>query len=606
IGISVEGEVRTDAFRMATGGSVGHVLTSDAEGIGTWQAPAAAADSDWTINGDDVYHDVGYVGIGTSTPARRLDILETTQTCARFQNASAGDDFAISVRNEGGTAGGFYAGSGADYFPVVPSALFASAQSGYRGATISAIDEHGLTVSSSGDRALVATTTGGSCAYFGGGDVWVDDLLRVGEFEMSPGSAGHVLTSDASGVGTWQPPAAASDNDWTVVGSDMSSAVSGRVGIGTVSPLAKLGVHSDLSEEALRVSTAGSSVPRMVNLQRTSMPASGNDILQLTVPAGSPEYFQFIEADIGGVERFSVHGDGYVFSSGGGDFYTSDLDTNFPALRGVMTATGSADVVGVYGESTPAAGFGIGGEFVGGRWGVKASVVPEGTGEHYALYGEIDGGPGTNYGVAGLAQNGVGNYGVWGGAAVGSGYAGYFAGDSHTTGTLTAGTKSFKIDHPLDPENKYLMHSSVESDERMNIYNGNVVLDARGEAWVEMPDWFEVLNQDFRYQLTAMDAPGPNLHIAERIANGRFKIAGGTAGMEVSWMVTGVRHDPVAVATPLSVEVDKPAHEAGKYLNPEAYGKPASMGLGHIEVQETATPKRAPARVREMDANDGE
>jgi hypothetical protein len=344
----------------------------------------------------------------------------------------------------------------------------------------------------------------------------------------------------------------------------------------------------------------------MVDFSRSSVPSPGNDILQLSVPAGSPDGFQFIEADIGGVETFRVFGDGYVYSAGGGDFYTSDLDTNFPALRGVTFASGPEDVVGVYGESTPEAGFGIGGEFVGGRWGVKGSVVPEGTGEHYALYGEIDGGPGTNYGVVGLAQNGVSNYGVWGGAVSGSGYAGYFVGDSHTTGTLTAGTKSFKIDHPLDPENKYLMHSSVESNEMMNVYNGNVVLDARGEAWVEMPDWFEALNGDFRYQLTPVGAPGPNLYIAEEIADGRFMIAGGEPGAKVSWQVTGVRHDPVAAASPLSVEVDKPAHETGKYLNPEAYGKPASMGVGHIEAQGAPARKSIPRPASAEDGGDGD
>ena len=83
-------------------------------------------------------------------------------------------------------------------------------------------------------------------------------------------------------------------------------------------------------------------------------------------------------------------------------------------------------------------------------------------------------------------------------------FAGNFDGDVTLTGTLTAGTKHFKIDHPLDPANKYLVHASVESSEMMNIYTGNVTTDAQGEARVQLPDWFEVLNTDFRYQLTAI------------------------------------------------------------------------------------------------------
>jgi uncharacterized protein YwbE len=151
------------------------------------------------------------------------------------------------------------------------------------------------------------------------------------------------------------------------------------------------------------------------------------------------------------------------------------------------------------------------------------------------------------------------------------GYAGYFNGDVAVTGVLTKGSGSFKIDHPLDPENKYLSHSFVESPDMMNVYNGNVILDARGEAWVPLPDWFEALNRDFRYQLTAIGAPGPNLYISEKIQGNRFKIAGGAPGMEVSWQVTGIRHDPFALAHPILVEEGKPEDERGTYLHPDAY-----------------------------------
>jgi hypothetical protein len=100
-----------------------------------------------------------------------------------------------------------------------------------------------------------------------------------------------------------------------------------------------------------------------------------------------------------------------------------------------------------------------------------------------------------------------------------------------------------------------------------NVYDGVVVLDNKGEAEIDLPDWFGALNKDFRYQLTAIGAPGPNLHIAEEISdatttnysnssssniknnNSRFKIAGGTSGMKVSWQVTGIRKDPWAIAT---------------------------------------------------------
>ncbi len=161
-------------------------------------------------------------------------------------------------------------------------------------------------------------------------------------------------------------------------------------------------------------------------------------------------------------------------------------------------------------------------------------------------------------------------------------YAGYFYGNVHVQGSLTKSGGSFKIDHPLDPENKYLSHSFVESPDMMNVYNGNAALDENGEACVQLPEYFEALNQDFRYQLTAIGAPAPNLYIAEKISDNRFKIAGGKPGMEVSWQVTGVRHDPYAVAHRVQVEEEKNNEERGYYLNPMAYGLPEEKGIESV------------------------
>ncbi len=141
-------------------------------------------------------------------------------------------------------------------------------------------------------------------------------------------------------------------------------------------------------------------------------------------------------------------------------------------------------------------------------------------------------------------------------------------GDVFIAGRLTKSSGSFRIDHPLDPANKYLSHSFVESPDMMNIYNGNVRLDQNGDAWIDLPAWFEALNRDFRYQLTALRVPCPNLYISEEVSNNRFKIAGGAAGAKVSWQVTGIRHDAHANAHRIQVEEEKPKSERGKYSTP--------------------------------------
>jgi hypothetical protein len=156
---------------------------------------------------------------------------------------------------------------------------------------------------------------------------------------------------------------------------------------------------------------------------------------------------------------------------------------------------------------------------------------------------------------------------------------GYFAGNLNVTGNLSKGSGSFKIDDPLDPANKTLSHSFVESPDMMNIYNGVVQLDAKGQAWVDLPQYFEALNRDFRYQLTAVGAPGPNLYVAQEIADNHFKIEGGKPGAKVSWQVTGVRQDAYANAHRVPVEEDKVANERGHYLHPDAFGQPQSKGI---------------------------
>ena len=160
----------------------------------------------------------------------------------------------------------------------------------------------------------------------------------------------------------------------------------------------------------------------------------------------------------------------------------------------------------------------------------------------------------------------------------GSGYAGEFTGNVNIDGSLSKAGGSFKIDDPLDPANKYLYHSFVESPDMKNIYDGVATLDAKGEAVIQMPDWFGVLNRDFRYQLTCIGGFAP-LYIAEKLTNNQFKIGGGKPGMEVSWQITGIRQDAWANAHRIPVEEEKEDRLKGFYIHPELYGAPAEKQI---------------------------
>src|SRR5262249_4097207 len=117
----------------------------------------------------------------------------------------------------------------------------------------------------------------------------------------------------------------------------------------------------------------------------------------------------------------------------------------------------------------------------------------------------------TGLGSAVSAHATAGGYAIYGsnGGSNTSGYAGYFQGRVNVAGNLSKSGGSFKIDHPLDPANKYLYHSFVESPDMKNIYDGVVTLDDKGGATITLPDWFEALNKDFRYQLTCIGGYAP-------------------------------------------------------------------------------------------------
>lgn len=137
-------------------------------------------------------------------------------------------------------------------------------------------------------------------------------------------------------------------------------------------------------------------------------------------------------------------------------------------------------------------------------------------------------------------------------------------------GTLSKATGTFVIDHPLDPKNKLLFHSFVESPDVKNFYDGIAKLNDRGEAAIRLPRYFMALNTEFRYEVKPIGTPMPDLFVKEGITENRFTIGGGTPGGRVSWQVTGIRQDPYILANPIEVEVEKGPNEladAGDYLH---------------------------------------
>jgi hypothetical protein len=270
------------------------------------------------------------------------------------------------------------------------------------------------------------------------------------------------------------------------------------------------------------------------------------------------------------------------------------------ALVGMATsATGVT--YGVLGNAFSPNGFAVWGYGENGATGVRGVSTANGPG--------VSGTSATGDGVSGTSTKGVGVYGkgfngvvghaLGGGSSVGvvgsseganiEAWAGYFYGKVDVAGNLSKGGGSFKIDHPLDPLNKYLSHSFVESPDMKNIYDGIVTTDSQGFATVNLPAWFEALNRDFRYQLTVIGLFAQAI-VAEEIKDNRFLIQTDRPGIKVSWQVTGIRHDPYAEQNRIVVEEDKPAAEQGKYLYPAAYGRPMIEGIAATIVHQASAP----------------
>jgi len=323
----------------------------------------------------------------------------------------------------------------------------------------------------------------------------------------------------------------------------------------------------------------------------------------------------------GKLQVFSSSGDAVdgLSSSGVGlnGFSTSGFGLYGAATDGIGVFGGSTSSVGVEGSSKSGVG-------VSGTSNAEQGVM----GSSDSYFG-VEGSSKTNAGVYGTSESYIGVWGIaqkkggvvgestdgdgMGGiacascsgpaAVVGEGkLAGSFGGNVIVTNNLAvSGLKQFHIDHPLDPANKYLNHFSMESNEVLNSYSGNVTTDGSGAATVELPDYFEALNKDYRYQLTVIGQFAQAI-VAEEIHGNRFAIKTDKPSVKVSWQVTGVRSDAYAKAHPVPVEEAKPEQERGYYLTPDVFGQPEEKSLNWLYHPDLMREARAMEERRQAEA----
>lgn len=199
-------------------------------------------------------------------------------------------------------------------------------------------------------------------------------------------------------------------------------------------------------------------------------------------------------------------------------------------------------------------GGGAGGRGPSEATGMSGISYGSGGGGYYATANNGSGGAG-GPGIVVITYVPAGSFGV----TIHNGAK--FLSNLDVRGNVSKGSGTFFIDHPQAPATKLLYHSFVESPDAKNIYDGIAQFDEKGEAAVTLPDYFETLNKDFRYQFLPLNEAMPDLYIKSKVKNNMFTIGGGIPGEKVSWQVTGTRHDPYILTNPIRTEVEKGPNE---------------------------------------------
>jgi hypothetical protein len=556
----------------------GGLLTVTLNSAGELGAAAFDGNSHWlemVVNGTTLFPRQRLTAAPYASLARTLAFPLTANTDVSTP--------ALSITNAAGVglAGTYAAPSGVDLSSIGRSGLWGDSDTG-----------HGV--------------VGSSSALYGSGVVGKSN--NVGVYGTNPTGGAGVYGDSVSGTGVYGQSSTATGirgASVAITGTaagiwGSSSAPSGRGVLGVANGVGAIGVHgtsvygsgvkgqSTSGDAADFISTDGVGVASESTNNVGVLGTSSND----TGIAGFSTNGSGVTGQTDaayGVAGIFVSASGVDLSTIGHSGVWGDSSTSHGVIgtSGALYGSGvvgKSNNVGVYGTN-PTGGAGIYGDSVSGK-----GVYGTSTGG-YGVFGVCNGGNGsavrgertsaTGSAISASASGGAEALSVVG---TSGSRAAYFFGSVFIQGNLSKSSGSFTIDHPLDPANKYFSHSFVESPDMMNIYNGNVTTDEHGYATITMPEWFQALNQDFRYQLTILDdadtADFVEAKVVRRIQDNRFTIRTSRPRADVSWLVTGIRHDAWAEHHRVPIEEPKSDADRGKYLVPEAFGMPVDQRIG--------------------------
>ncbi len=271
-------------------------------------AENAGSDNDWAVSGDDMYSiPSGNVGIGTTTPAHKLEVKAPTNQALRLSTESTNSNVDIQAA------------------PTGSGSMRLNVFGGANAITFNVNNTEKVRMNSNGDIGIGTASPGAR-------------LEVNGQVKITGGSPGadKVLTSDASGLATWQTPSATADSDWQVSGVDMYSLPSGKVGIGTTSPAAKLTVNGAILRDGSTM--YGTNANTHINLGTSSTTGTdGQNYSYATVGGGENNSATNDNATVGG--GYNNEASSNDATVGGG--YSNEASGNYATVGGGYHNTAS-------------------------------------------------------------------------------------------------------------------------------------------------------------------------------------------------------------------------------------------------------------------------
>ena len=544
-------------------------------------------EGDWVISGSNQYSGVaGNVGVGIDPTAAKFQVSSTgTLDGLRTDHNGSAYSAAVLHSGTGSGFGVFHSGTGSGQYLYLQNAANAANALDLRHDGLGRGLNMNLTSTSNGNIGLFLEHEGTGRAIQWQQDHATSTAEGLLGFNAGLGIGGYISQTNAANT---------------------------AIGFGVAHAGAGTGLYSDVTGNGTATYSYMRGSGNAMYSRHDGTAGYGHHI-QLTntmaTRGSSGLLVQYAGADQtgaggGNVAEFSHtgnNGTGVEIFMGNPDAAAGPTNTTseFPALRIDHMATGISATAGISKNALMARSNGgdatvsiqnLGTE---AGLGIYTTTLPQVAGggstvQSTAIYGQA-----FSTGIAGgIGMFGYGgDYGVIGYAPSGTGFGIYSFSNSGT-----AGTKSFHIDHPLDPENKTLTHFSIESNEVLNVYRGTVALDANGEAVVQLPDYFEAGNTNPSYQLTPVGSP-TQPWVKEEVQNNAFVVAGAPNG-KVSWAVYAERNDPtlryfMEPYKDAPNERMKTAEQRGHYITPGAYGGDQNSILPK-QLQTTAAGDRTP------------